>query len=51
MAEQESNDLTGDRLDLPFEPLEMKLGPSHPATHGTVRMNLRLDGETTVCRG
>lgn len=48
MAEQESNDLTGDRLDLPFEPLEMKLGPSHPATHGTVRMNLRLDGETVL---
>jgi NADH-quinone oxidoreductase subunit D len=48
MAEQESNDLTADRLDLPFEPLEMKLGPSHPATHGTVRMNLRLDGETVL---
>lgn len=48
MAEQETNDLTADRLDLPFEPLEMKLGPSHPATHGTVRMNLRLDGETVL---
>jgi NADH-quinone oxidoreductase subunit D len=37
---------TDDVLDLPFEPLELKMGPSHPATHGTVRINLKLDGET-----
>lgn len=35
-----------DVLELPFEPLELKMGPSHPATHGTVRINLKLDGET-----
>ena len=35
-----------DALELPFEPLELKMGPSHPATHGTIRINLRLDGET-----
>jgi NADH-quinone oxidoreductase subunit D len=37
---------TEDVLELPFEPLELKMGPSHPATHGTVRLNLKLDGET-----
>lgn len=34
-----------DALDLPFEPMELKMGPSHPATHGTVRILLKLDGE------
>ncbi len=48
MEEQQNDAVTEDRLDIPFEPLEMKLGPSHPATHGTVRMNLRLDGETVL---
>jgi len=38
--------VTDDVLELPFEPLELKMGPSHPATHGTVRLNLKLDGET-----
>ena len=35
-----------DLLELPSQPLEMKMGPSHPATHGTVRLLLKLDGET-----
>ena len=35
-----------DTIDLPFKTLEMKVGPSHPATHGTVRIRLDLDGET-----
>lgn len=43
MAEQAIQE---DSLELPFEPLEMKIGPSHPATHGTVRILLQLDGET-----
>ena len=34
-----------DVLDLPSDALELKLGPSHPATHGTVRILLQLDGE------
>lgn len=37
-----------DTLEIPFEPLEMQLGPSHPATHGTVRMNLQMDGENVL---
>jgi NADH-quinone oxidoreductase subunit D len=28
--------------------LFIQMGPSHPATHGTVRMNLHLDGETVA---
>ena len=39
---------TEDSLDLPFEPMELKMGPSHPATHGTVRILLKLDGERIV---
>jgi NADH-quinone oxidoreductase subunit D len=31
--------------ELHGEPLEIQMGPSHPATHGTVRINLKLDGE------
>ena len=28
------------------EIMEIQMGPSHPASHGTVKFNLRLDGET-----
>jgi NADH-quinone oxidoreductase subunit D len=27
------------------EVMEIQMGPSHPATHGTIKFNLRLDGE------
>ncbi len=30
----------------PAEVMEIQMGPSHPASHGTVKFNLRLDGET-----
>ena len=37
--------------DLPTEPLTINMGPSHPATHGVLRVVLELDGETVVaCR-
>jgi len=28
--------------------MELNLGPSHPAMHGTVRMKVELEGETIV---
>ncbi len=31
--------------ELPTEPMTINLGPSHPATHGTVRIVAELDGE------
>lgn len=34
--------------DINTEPMFLQMGPSHPATHGTVRFNLTLDGETVV---
>jgi len=37
-----------DALELPFEPMELQMGPSHPAMHGTVKIVLKLDGETIV---
>ncbi len=30
------------------EVVEFQMGPSHPATHGTIKFNLRLDGELVV---
>ena len=30
------------------EEMEIQMGPSHPATHGTLKFNLRLDGETIL---
>ena len=37
--------------DLHTEPMEIQMGPSHPATHGTVRIALRLDGERIIDAG
>src|SRR5579875_1074774 len=34
--------LTSDPTD---EVMELQMGPSHPASHGTVKFNLKLDGE------
>ena len=34
--------------DIHSEPMILQMGPSHPATHGTVRFTLTLDGETVV---
>ncbi len=31
--------------ELPTEPMTINIGPSHPATHGTVRIVAELDGE------
>ncbi len=38
----------GDRLDLQNEPVLLNIGPSHPATHATLRFVAELDGETIL---
>ncbi len=32
-------------VDATEEIMEIQMGPSHPATHGTIKFNLKLDGE------
>ncbi len=34
--------------DRAHEIMELQMGPSHPASHGTIKFNLKLDGETIV---
>ncbi len=34
--------------DTTGEVMDIQMGPSHPASHGTIKFNLRLDGETIV---
>src|SRR6266850_1089465 len=34
--------------ELPSEIMELQMGPSHPATHGTIKFNLKLDGEKVL---
>jgi NADH dehydrogenase I D subunit len=33
---------------IPTDRLKLNIGPSHPATHGTLRIQVELDGETIV---
>jgi NADH-quinone oxidoreductase subunit D len=35
-------------LDPTEEIMEIQMGPSHPATHGTIKFNLKLDGEQVI---
>jgi NADH-quinone oxidoreductase subunit D len=35
-------------VDANADVMEIQMGPSHPASHGTIKFNLRLDGETVV---
>ncbi len=48
-AEAEQLALSGDRKgelpDLPTDKMVLNMGPSHPATHGVLRIVLELDGE------
>ena len=38
-------DSTGELEDLHGEKMVLNMGPSHPATHGVLRIILELDGE------
>jgi NADH-quinone oxidoreductase subunit D len=35
-------------VDATEEIMEIQMGPSHPATHGTIKFNLKLDGEKVL---
>jgi NADH-quinone oxidoreductase subunit D len=35
-------------LELPSDPMQLMMGPSHPAMHGTVRIAVELSGEVVV---
>jgi len=35
-------------LDATDEIMEIQMGPSHPASHGTIKFNLKLDGEVVI---
>jgi NADH-quinone oxidoreductase subunit D len=37
-----------DSQNLPAEIMELQMGPSHPATHGTIKFNLKLEGEKVL---
>ena len=37
-----------ENVDRDFERVTLNLGPSHPATHGTLRIVVTLDGETII---
>src|SRR6185312_5714135 len=40
--------MKAEELNLPAETMELQMGPSHPATHGTIKFNLKLEGEKVL---
>jgi NADH-quinone oxidoreductase subunit D len=40
--------MKADSQELPLEIMELQMGPSHPATHGTIKFNLKLEGEKVL---
>ena len=40
--------MKADNPELPMEIMELQMGPSHPATHGTIKFNLKLEGEKVL---
>ena len=40
--------MKADDKELPLETMELQMGPSHPATHGTIKFNLTLEGEKVL---
>jgi NADH-quinone oxidoreductase subunit D len=43
-----SNSTELEDRELPSEVMELQMGPSHPATHGTIKFNLKLEGEKVL---
>lgn len=48
MAEIEAYQREAGTLDMQAEPMILNIGPSHPATHATLRLITELDGETIL---
>ncbi len=48
MAEIEAYRRETGKLDMQAEPMILNIGPSHPATHATLRFIAELDGETIL---
>ncbi len=48
MADVITNKRDDGRLDLQIQPMRLNIGPSHPATHATLRFVAELDGETLL---
>lgn len=46
LSEEADFDSLAVERELPSTPMTLNIGPSHPATHGTVRIVAELDGET-----
>src|SRR5688500_12838547 len=40
--------MKAENQDLPLETMDLQMGPSHPATHGTIKFNLKLEGEKVL---
>ncbi len=40
--------MKSESTELPSEIMELQMGPSHPATHGTIKFNLKLEGEKVL---
>ena len=48
MAQSETALRQAIEVDQTEEIMELQMGPSHPATHGTIKFNLKLDGEVVI---
>jgi NADH-quinone oxidoreductase subunit D len=48
MVEIEKRQPAHEKLDMNAEPVILNIGPSHPATHATLRFIAELDGETIL---
>ena len=40
--------MKADTKELPLETMDLQMGPAHPATHGTIKFNLKLTGEKVL---
>ena len=48
VATEAGLDYLRDDADMPHELMTINMGPSHPATHGVLRLKLVVDGEEIV---